>query len=144
LVLETVFDTADGRVALIDFMLVGRANSSVIRLVRGRRGKVAMQLHLALRFGLRRHCAVGDAATRWIWPERLIGLMLQGSTGGLLGPAITAISLGLVGHLALPEWLGRTSPPPSEVAINAICSASVGVNMVAFPCHPGRSSHYAL
>jgi MFS family permease len=31
----------------------------------------------------------------------LIGLLLQGSTGGLLGPAITAISLGLVGHSAL-------------------------------------------
>jgi carbohydrate kinase (thermoresistant glucokinase family) len=50
LVLETVFDTADGRVALIDFMPVGRAGSSVIRVVKGRRGKVAMQLHLALRF----------------------------------------------------------------------------------------------
>ena len=50
LVLETVFDTADGRVALIDFMPIGGAGSSVIRLVRGLRGKVAMQLHLALRF----------------------------------------------------------------------------------------------
>ena len=37
----------------------------------------------------------------------LIGLVLQGGTGGLLGPAITAISLGLVGHSALPERLGR-------------------------------------
>jgi carbohydrate kinase (thermoresistant glucokinase family) len=50
LVLETRFDTADGRVALIDFMPVGRAGSSIIRLVKGIRGKVAMQLHLALRF----------------------------------------------------------------------------------------------
>ena len=50
LVLETVFDTADGRVALIDFMPIGRAGSSIIRLVKGLRGKVAMQLHLALRF----------------------------------------------------------------------------------------------
>src|SRR5947207_2798761 len=41
--------------------------------------------------------------------------MLQGITGGLLGPAIASISLGLVGHLALPEiivaliapWVGR-------------------------------------
>ena len=40
----------DGRVALIDFMPIGRASSSVIRLVKGRRGKVAMRLHLALRF----------------------------------------------------------------------------------------------
>jgi GH15 family glucan-1,4-alpha-glucosidase len=50
MVLETLFDTADGCVALIDFMPVGRAGSSIIRLVKGIRGKVAMQLHLALRF----------------------------------------------------------------------------------------------
>jgi len=50
LVLETVFDTADGSVALIDFMPMGQGSSSVIRLVKGRGGKVAMQMHLALRF----------------------------------------------------------------------------------------------
>ena len=50
LVLETVFDTADGSVALIDFMPMGQSNSSVIRLVKGRSGKVAMQMHLALQF----------------------------------------------------------------------------------------------
>jgi len=37
----------------------------------------------------------------------LIGLILQGITGGFLGPAIAAISLGLVGHSSLPERLGR-------------------------------------
>jgi GH15 family glucan-1,4-alpha-glucosidase len=50
MVLETVFETKDGRVALIDFMPLGRPNSSVIRPVEGRAGKVAMQLHLRLRF----------------------------------------------------------------------------------------------
>jgi GH15 family glucan-1,4-alpha-glucosidase len=50
LVLETVFNTADGSVALIDFMPMGQGSSSVIRLVKGRSGKVAMQMHLALRF----------------------------------------------------------------------------------------------
>jgi GH15 family glucan-1,4-alpha-glucosidase len=50
MVLETVFEAADGRVALIDFMPIGHANSSVIRLVKGQRGKVAMRLHLTLRF----------------------------------------------------------------------------------------------
>jgi MFS family permease len=34
-------------------------------------------------------------------------LVLQGITGGFLGPAIAAISLGLVGHAALPERIGR-------------------------------------
>ena len=35
------------------------------------------------------------------------GLVLQGATGGFIGPAIAAISLGLVGHAALAERLGR-------------------------------------
>src|ERR1700738_1656744 len=45
-----------------------------------------------------------------LWPRLpfvFIGLVLQGVTGGLLGPAIAAISLGLVGHSALAERLGR-------------------------------------
>jgi GH15 family glucan-1,4-alpha-glucosidase len=49
-VLETVFATDDGEVGLIDFMPVGRPNSAVVRLVRGRRGRVAMRMDLALRF----------------------------------------------------------------------------------------------
>ena len=41
------------------------------------------------------------------FPLVFAALMLQGITGGFLGPAIAAISLGLVGHAALPERLGR-------------------------------------
>src|SRR6516225_8807360 len=41
------------------------------------------------------------------FPLVFTALTLQGSTGGFLGPAIAAISLGLVGHAALPERLGR-------------------------------------
>ena len=40
-------------------------------------------------------------------PSVFIALVLQGATGGFLGPAIAAISLGLVGHSALAERLGR-------------------------------------
>ena len=40
-------------------------------------------------------------------PVVLTALVLQGLTGGFLGPAIAAISLGLVGHAALAERLGR-------------------------------------
>src|SRR5262249_35370847 len=53
------------------------------------------------------------------FPLVLIGLTLEGVTGGILGPAITAISLGLVGHAALPERLGRHprfAPPRRLVA----------------------------
>src|SRR5215831_15379604 len=41
------------------------------------------------------------------FPLVFTGLVLQGITGGFLGPAIVAISLGLVGHDALPDRLGR-------------------------------------
>ena len=45
-----------------------------------------------------------------VWPSFLLvltALVLQGITGGFLGLAIAAISLGLVGHAALAERLGR-------------------------------------
>jgi MFS family permease len=41
------------------------------------------------------------------FPLVFTALVLQGITGGFLGPAIAAISLGLVGHAALPERIGR-------------------------------------
>jgi MFS family permease len=41
------------------------------------------------------------------FPVVLAALLLQGITGGILGLAIVAISLGLVGHSALGERLGR-------------------------------------
>jgi MFS family permease len=41
------------------------------------------------------------------FPLVFTALMLQGITGGLLGLAIAAISLGLVGQAGLPERLGR-------------------------------------
>src|SRR6478672_10990384 len=42
-----------------------------------------------------------------ILPVVFAALVLQGLTGGVLGPAVAAISLGLVGHTALAERLGR-------------------------------------
>jgi len=50
MVLETVFATPDGEVALIDFMPVGEGGSHLVRLVQGRSGRVEMRLWLALRF----------------------------------------------------------------------------------------------
>ncbi len=49
-VLETVFETADGSVALIDFMPPFGGNSSIVRIVEGRSGRVAMAMTLTLRF----------------------------------------------------------------------------------------------
>src|SRR3546814_7017515 len=52
LVLETVFETKDGEVALIDFMPcpVDGDRMDLIRIVEGRRGAVPMRMDLALRF----------------------------------------------------------------------------------------------
>jgi GH15 family glucan-1,4-alpha-glucosidase len=52
LVLETLFETTEGAVKLIDFMpLRGRTTSNIVRLVVGERGRVTMCFELVLRFG---------------------------------------------------------------------------------------------
>jgi MFS family permease len=61
-------------------------------------------------------------------PLVLIGLTLQGITGAVLGPAIAAISLGLVGHLALPERLGRNQ----RFAATGSLSAAAFMGLVGY------------
>jgi glucoamylase len=61
-VLETVFETAEGSVAVIDFMPPLASNSSVVRIVEGRSGRVAMDMTLGLRF---------DYGISVPWVERL-------------------------------------------------------------------------
>jgi GH15 family glucan-1,4-alpha-glucosidase len=51
LILETVFETADGVVALIDFMPPRGEVSNIVRHVEGRSGAVALRMELVLRFG---------------------------------------------------------------------------------------------
>ena len=50
LILETVFENADGAVRLIDFMPAGERNSHVVRVVQGIRGRLNLRMELALRF----------------------------------------------------------------------------------------------
>ena len=50
LILETEFETADGAVTLLDFMPVRGENCQLVRIVIGRRGRVAMDLEFILRF----------------------------------------------------------------------------------------------
>ncbi len=59
LVLETLFTTSDGEVALIDAMPLDREGSHVIRRIEGRSGQVAMRIHLKLRFDF-------GATTPWV------------------------------------------------------------------------------
>jgi GH15 family glucan-1,4-alpha-glucosidase len=51
LILETRFETANGTVALIDFMPPRGKASDVVRLVRGIKGRVRMRMELVIRFG---------------------------------------------------------------------------------------------
>ncbi len=50
LVLETLFETLEGSVAVIDFMPVNCPVPSIVRIVEGRRGSVGMKTELVLRF----------------------------------------------------------------------------------------------
>ena len=50
LILETDFETADGAVTLVDFMPPRGKTSNVIRMIVGRRGRVAMRNEFILRF----------------------------------------------------------------------------------------------
>lgn len=63
-------------------------------------------------------------------PVVFAALVLQGLTGGFLGPAIAAISLGLVGHAALAERLGRNQRFASAGGVAA--TALMGVIGYAF------------
>jgi GH15 family glucan-1,4-alpha-glucosidase len=51
LILETRFETADGIVAVIDFMPPRGKASDIVRLVRGVRGRVKVRMELVIRFG---------------------------------------------------------------------------------------------
>lgn len=50
LILETIFESDEGAVKLIDFMPIREHNSDVVRIVEGLRGKVSLRMELALRF----------------------------------------------------------------------------------------------
>ncbi|HEY1186113.1 MAG TPA: trehalase-like domain-containing protein, partial [Gemmata sp.] len=50
LVLETEFETAEGTVAVTDFMPVREREPDVVRIVEGRRGVVPMRMELTARF----------------------------------------------------------------------------------------------
>src|SRR5690349_10999388 len=50
MILETEFETADGRVRVTDFMPVIGGHSDVVRVVEGLRGRVAMKTEIILRF----------------------------------------------------------------------------------------------
>ena len=51
LILETEFECAEGAATVIDFMPLSAFSSNVVRLVIGKRGRIAMRTELVVRFG---------------------------------------------------------------------------------------------
>ena len=86
MILETIFETKDGSVALIDFMTAATGSSSVVRIVEGRGGQVAMRLDLALRFDY-------GSAVPWV-------TQLQRNTGlrAIAGPDVVVLHSGAQLH----------------------------------------------
>jgi GH15 family glucan-1,4-alpha-glucosidase len=78
LILETVFETAAGSVALIDFMPVGAGDSKIIRILEGRGGTVAMRMDLVLRFGYGR-------TAPWVTE------LADGRLGAIAGPSMAIL-----------------------------------------------------
>ncbi len=75
MVIETLFETATGAVALLDFMAIGAEDPTIVRIVEGRRGSVAMTLDLGLRF---------DYGCSIPWVTRLAG---SNAIVAIAGPA---------------------------------------------------------
>ena len=82
LVLETVFRTAQGSVALIDFMPINNAAPSIVRIVEGRGGKVDMQSELLLRF---------DYGNSVPWVTRLPEDEPEGGVVAVAGPYLVCL-----------------------------------------------------
>jgi GH15 family glucan-1,4-alpha-glucosidase len=78
LILETEFETAEGAVTLIDFMPIRGKHSHIVRLVRGKRGKVRMIMDLTIRF---------DYGRTIPWVTRLE----DGTLRAIAGPDMTAL-----------------------------------------------------
>jgi GH15 family glucan-1,4-alpha-glucosidase len=72
LILETTFETASGTARLIDFMPPRETKPDVVRIVEGVRGRVEMQMELALRF---------DYGSAVPWVRNLDGTLV-----GIAGP----------------------------------------------------------
>jgi len=85
LILETEFETASGAVTLIDFMPPRGIASDVVRIVRGRRGRVAMRTELILRF---------DYGTNVPWVTRTE----DGALRAIAGPDMTVLRTPVTLH----------------------------------------------
>jgi GH15 family glucan-1,4-alpha-glucosidase len=119
LVLHTDFETDDGAVRVIDFMPPRQRNPDLVRIVQGLRGRVAMRMHLVVRF---------DYGAILPWARRL-----DGTLAFVAGPDALALrtpvdtrgeDLTTVAEFAVGEgdrvpfvltWYPSNDPPPREI-----------------------------
>ncbi len=128
LVLETLFETEDGSVALIDFMVPGGA--SVVRIIEGRGGMVPMRLSLVPRFAYGSAVPsierLADGGIRAVaGPDQLV---LRGP-GAEVGPdasivAAVTITAGASVAFVLDHAPSHHPTPPSRDAVAALAEAT--------------------
>ena len=90
LILEMRFENAEGAATLVDFMPGHQTGSSVVRLIIGERGRVAMRTELVIRFGY-------GATVPWMMR------LDDGTRRAVVGPDISP-PLKLVNPLT-PAWV---------------------------------------
>lgn len=129
LILETIIETADGSVTLIDFMPPRGRNSDVVRLVRGDRGRVRMRTELVLRF---------DYGRTVPWVTRLHDQRLRAIAGPDMVVLRTPVDVHGVGLTTVGEFdvnAGETVPfvlthgpshrePPADIDSDASLEAT--------------------
>src|ERR1700734_3596008 len=130
LIVETRFETKDGEVCLVDFMLPRTEHSHVVRIVRGIRGKVPMEMDLAIRFDYGRTIPWVTSTDHELRAVAGPDMVLLRTDMPLRGEGLTTRSEFTVrdGHAvsftltSLPS-LEKVMPPPSaEIALESTCA----------------------
>ena len=114
MVLETVFETADGTIAVIDFMPTGLGLSSIVRRVEGRAGKVPVHMELTLRF---------DYGSSIPWVTQIEG---GGGVQAVCGPHLVVLRTDV-------ELTGRDRSTVAEIDLGA--GESVDFTLTWGPSH---------
>ena len=126
LVLETVFETSTGRVAVMDFMPPQHSDPTIHRIVEGREGTVEMAMELIVRFEY-------GSVTPWVTATGDGLLMVAGSDGLLLhspvplvGKDQTTVASFEVGPSTRRAfsltWFPATAPVPLPLDSLAACN----------------------
>ena len=129
LVLETEFETAEGTVAVLDFMLPGEEHPAIYRIVEGRSGSVEMRLDLTVRFDygsvvpwVRR---TGDGLTMVAGADGLrfhSAVPLRGEDHSTT--AAFTIAAG-ESHSFSMAWYSSLEPPPLPVTAHAALNVTL-------------------